>query len=77
MASMLAGLINGQTNTFFEKQRRNMKVIHCLSIGSLIIALALFVFGFSKIAGLVFGFATMAEILGSALVGKQTNDGEV
>nr|WP_315426239.1 hypothetical protein [uncultured Albidiferax sp.] len=52
-----------------------MKIVHCLSIASVITALVLFLAGFSKVAGLVFGLTTVAEILASAITGKQKNAG--
>ena len=52
-----------------------MKVIHCISIASLLLAIGLLVTGFPKVAALVFGVAILIELLASALLGKQTNDG--
>jgi hypothetical protein len=52
-----------------------LKIIHGVSIASLIIALGLLVAGFSEIAGLIIGLVTAVEILFSIFTGKQTNDG--
>lgn len=52
-----------------------MKIIHCLSLVSVIIAIGLLFAGMGKIASLLVGLATVAELVVAATTGKQSNDG--
>ncbi|WP_210544762.1 hypothetical protein [Rhodoferax sp. PAMC 29310] len=53
-----------------------MKIIHCLSIAILAVALGRLAAGFSKFSGLAFGFVTGAEIPGSAITDNLKNSGK-
>lgn len=52
-----------------------MKIIRWLSFASLAVALGLLVAGLSDIAAFLLGAATVVEMVGSAIIGKKTNDG--
>ncbi|MCR8959748.1 hypothetical protein M0765_018985 [Variovorax sp. S2] len=53
-----------------------MKIIHCFSIACVVVALGLFAAGVSGVAVFMLGLSTVIELVGSAVVGKQTNDSE-
>ena len=53
-----------------------LKIVHCFSIACVAVALGLFAAGVSGVAVFMLGLSTVIELVGSAVVGKQTNDSE-
>ena len=53
-----------------------MKIVHWVSAAGVLIALALFLAGSTRLAVFVCGLATVVEIAVSAIYGKKTNEGE-
>ena len=52
-----------------------MKYVHLSSLVILVVSLALLVAGASGVAAAVFALGVLGQIIGSALTGKQSNDG--
>jgi hypothetical protein len=57
-------------------REQTLRIVHCFSVACVIVALGLFAAGGSGAAVFMLGLSTVIEILGSATVGKQTNDSE-
>ena len=52
-----------------------MNLVHLFSVVSVVASLVLLVAGASGLAGVVFALGVVVEIVGSALTGKQSNEG--
>lgn len=52
-----------------------MKTVRIVSVGSVVASLVLLVAGAPAVAGAVFVVGVLVEITGSALTGKQSNEG--
>ncbi|MFC5608120.1 hypothetical protein [Variovorax soli] len=52
-----------------------MKYVHLCSVVILVASIILLIAGASGVAAVVFALAGLVEIVGSALTGKQSNDG--
>lgn len=56
-------------------QDERMKSIHIFALASTVASFGLLAFGASGAAGLVLGLGIVVEIVGSILIGKQSNEG--
>mgnify|MGYP003576564256 CR=1 FL=1 len=52
-----------------------MKYVHLFAVVTLVASVILLVTGLSGAASFVLGLGVLVEIIGSALTGKQSNDG--